>query len=222
MKRLNYPEKIGEVHGRLKIVSFDGMDHASKALVTVVCDCGGFRQVRYNNLSQGRTTSCGCLSSEKTAERNFKHGLSGHSAFQCWVDMNKRCHTPRDANYPNYGGRGITVCPEWQDGPEQFIADMGEKPPGMTLDRKDNNLGYSASNCEWVTMQDQQNNKRTNVLLAHEGESMTIAQWARKLGMKKVTLTGRIASGWSTEAALTTPVKRPTSAIDTNEKEAHV
>ena len=208
MKRRDYSLAIGERYSLLTVVAYVGMDHASKALVRCNCDCGGTKVTRYNNLQTGGTRSCGCTGPIKTAARNFIHGLAYHPSFQCWVDMNKRCHSPSDPSYPNYGARGIEVCGEWRHTPNQFVLDMGEKPQGMSLDRIDNGKGYFKDNCRWTTSEVQASNKRSNVLLEHKGEIMPVSQWAKKLGMHKATLRGRLASGWGVERSVTTPVSK--------------
>lgn len=207
-ERSDWDRVIGEVHGHLTIVCLAGRNADSKMLVHCLCKCGVKLTVRYNNVAQSRrkTPSCGCLKDAATSTRNTIHGLSGHPYHQCWVDMNKRCN---DLTNENYGARGITVCPEWKDSPAQFFSDMGSKPdPSYTLERKNNELGYSKGNCEWKPMVDQQNNKRTNVFLEHDGKRMTIAQWARHLGMDKNTLFYRLSKNWPVERCLTEPVNR--------------
>jgi hypothetical protein len=119
--------------------------------------------------------------------------------------MLNRCRNPNQQNYYLYGGRGITVCDRWLKF-EHFLADMGEKLPGMTLDRKDNEGNYEPSNCRWVDIHTQANNKRNNHVLTLDGFSLTIAQWARKTGLKRTTILERINTyGWTTEQALTLP-----------------
>ncbi len=125
-----------------------------------VCDCGRRFITQGNNLKSGKTKSCGC------AQRAMmtKHGHVGSkgkptSTYITWRAMHLRCKDPKHRSYPAYGGRGITVCEEWGDF-AQFLADMGERPDGMTLDRKETNIGYCKSNCRWATPQQQVSNKR--------------------------------------------------------------
>lgn len=110
-------------------------------------------------------------------------------------------------DYKNYGGRGITICIEWVESYETFLSNMGRCQSGCSLERIDNNKGYSPENCKWGTLEEQNNNRRSNVFITHNGITMTISQWARRVGIKKITLWQRIKdSGWSIEKALTTPV----------------
>lgn len=115
-----------------------------------------------------------------------------------------RCHNPRNQAYLNYGGRGIKVCAEWRKF-ENFYADMGEPAAGLTLDRMDNNLGYSKANCQWVTVKVQQNNKRSNVRLHFEGKTLNVTQWAKLLNTPRQLIYDRLRAGWPVARALTEP-----------------
>lgn len=108
--------------------------------------------------------------------------------YLAWRNMRSRCINPKNDSYPDYGGRGITVCPQWLNDYDQFFADMGEAPTGLTLDRKDNDLGYSPDNCQWVSVRDQLNNQRRNINITHQGLTLTIGQWATKLEIGYDTL----------------------------------
>lgn len=122
--------------------------------------------------------------------------------------MVKRCTNPKQQSYRYYGGKGVTVCDRWLAGFENFLADMGERPDGMTLDRYPNASGnYEPGNCRWATPRMQQSNTSANVLLEFNGETKHISEWARSLGTHRETLVGRLRRGWSVERALTTPVK---------------
>ena len=125
--------------------------------------------------------------------------------YKSWHAMLQRCNNERSPGYADYGGRGIKVCDEWLKF-EPFLAAMGERPPGMTLDRIDNDAGYSPDNCRWATRRTQQRNRRNNHMLTYQGKTLCLQVWADKLDLKAHTLYYRIYKyNWSLEAALTTP-----------------
>ena len=112
-------------------------------------------------------------------------------AYYSWRNMRRRCTNPSDDAYPNYGGRGITVCERWESY-DAFFEDMGNPAPGLSLDRIDNSKGYSPENCRWATVREQLNNQRRNVVIEHSGIKMTIGQWAAHLGLQYDTLYKRL------------------------------
>lgn len=129
----------------------------------------------------------------------------GHEKeYGAWQAMKSRCYNKNHVYYKYYGGRGITVCDRWlgEDGFEHFFSDMCPRPKGGTLDRIDNNKGYSPENCKWASKTEQANNRRNNVRITFDGESMTIPQWANKLGISVHTLKTRIRRGMPLEKAL--------------------
>lgn len=118
--------------------------------------------------------------------------------------MKSRCTNQSNKSYKNYGGRGISFDPRWGNF-EAFLADMGEVPDGLSLDRVDVNGPYSKDNCRWATKHEQVTNKRNNVRYLFDGRSQTLPEWSRDLGIKRLTLYYRIKSGMSVEQAFTTP-----------------
>lgn len=121
-----------------------------------------------------------------------------------WRAMLGRCLDPGNVAYQYYGGRGITVCDEWISNYDRFYDDMGERPPGLTLDRKDCELGYSIENCQWADKKSQMNNRRTTIMVTHREVTMTLSQWAEHLGVPYYTLWNRLrAHAMSPEKALT-------------------
>jgi hypothetical protein len=112
-----------------------------------------------------------------------------------------RCTDPTHKFYSDYGGRGITVCPEWQTF-EGFLADMGLRPVGLQLDRRENDRGYCKENCRWVTPLVQANNKRNNVNITLKGETLSMSQWSRRLGIGITTIHWRVRAGWPAERVL--------------------
>lgn len=148
------------------------------------CKCGIESIVFAGNLSSGNSTSCGCKINQKAMQqRSGRHGLTGHKLYRTWARMHERCNNRDHEAYKYYGGRGISVCERW-NGPEgvtNFIADMGERPEGTTLERRENNKGYSPDNCYWATAVQQNRNRRTAKLLTYAGETMCMVAWAEKL-----------------------------------------
>lgn len=135
--------------------------------------------------------------------------------------MKDRCLNPKMPQYKNYGGRGITICDRWRKSFIDFLEDVGRRPSlDHTLDRIDNNGNYEPGNVRWATPEEQQNNKRDSRLVSFNGETKTIAQWARHCGMEKSTLYRRIMSGWDVELALFTPPKYANS-VTRSHKQMH-
>lgn len=127
-----------------------------------------------------------------------KHGHAGKKpspTYESWHAMMQRCLNPSNEGYHRYGGRGITVCESWRDF-QNFLADMGERPQGLTIDRIDNDKSYEPGNCRWATPKEQSNNRNNNVLVSYEGRTHTVAEVAAVLGLDQNVLAGRIKLGW--------------------------
>lgn len=171
------------------------------------CDCGTERVVAIRCIVKGYSQSCGCANIEASIRKNTRHGAFKTRLYRIWRGMKERCHNPNAPAYSRYGGRGITVCKRWHDF-RNFRADtMRTYRDNLTLDRINNNGPYSPKNCRWVTAEVQGNNRNNNNVLEFNGERMTCSQWARKLGMREITLSKRIHAGWSVRKALTAPVR---------------
>ena len=165
------------------------------------CECGSRRAYRNIGLRNGYWKSCGCQRVRNAAESRKTHGhavggrrsreLSTHKG------MISRCHDPKNSHFADYGGRGIFVCIRWRDSFEGFLADMGPKPEGMTLDRIDNSRGYEPGNCRWAPAEVQANNKRTTRLVLFHGEELSLAQFARSIGIKSARVRYLLETGAS-------------------------
>lgn len=142
---------------------------------------------------------------------NKVHGHTTHSGtsptYKSWHMMKQRCNNPNYNQFKDYGGRGIQVCERWLTF-ENFLADMGVRPPGMSLDRKEQNGHYEPGNCRWASRSDQQRNRRTNRVLELDGRAMLITDWAKELDLTVQALIGRINRGWPLEQALTMPAEQ--------------
>jgi hypothetical protein len=159
---------IGQRFGRLVVLSI-----ADWPKVLCQCDCGSTTLIHRANSS--RTQSCGCLASELAMSRFTKLVPYGeemlptmkHPLYSIWHAMRARCNNPEHHAYANYGGRGITVCERWEHSFPDFAVDMGVRPDGMSLDRENNNLGYSPENCRWATRKVQSENKSPRISRKH-------------------------------------------------------
>lgn len=141
-------------------------------------------------------------------ERHGKHGLSHRPEYRAWQQMRLRCHDPKHAAYPNYGGRGIFVCERWLKSPTAFLADMGPRPsPKHELDRRDNSGPYSPENCRWASRKENDRNRRSNRLVAAGGVTRTLIEWSERTGIPQDTLKHRLDSGWTADRAVSTPVR---------------
>ena len=129
---------------------------------------------------------------------NAKHRMTHSTTWKSWKSMRDRCLRKTDKDYKNYGGRGINVCAEWLSF-EQFYKDMGDRPQGKTLGRKDNNGDYCKENCRWESSSEQLNNRRVSRYIEHNGEKKTIAEWAKAIGVSRQTIRYRLEAGWKTE-----------------------
>ncbi len=206
---------VGSVFGRLTVIRIgerlpNGPGRTTPGYICQ-CECGSPPiNVRVGALKKGETRSCGCLKHIKhagTGARGAKHGMTGTRIYGIWRGILKRCGNPSHKSYPLYGGRGITVHPEWAKSFEKFYSDVGDPPtPRHTLDRKDPDGNYEPGNWRWATRREQANNRRTNVFLELNGVRKTMAEWAVEREMSIAAIMQRRRRGWSDERILTTPV----------------
>jgi hypothetical protein len=192
-------------------VKFAGLNKGNHAKWECVCECGKKTIVFRGGLRSGTTQSCGCLRDEHTSVRATTHGFTvglRFKTYKSWQGMIQRCHNPNSTAWKRYGGRGITVCERWRNSFTNFLADMGKKPEGFTIERKDNNLGYSKSNCVWADKWQQANNRRKSRFLTFNGRTQTVIQWEREFGFSTNVMRSRLKNGWSAEMAITRPVQK--------------
>ena len=182
----------GQRFGRLTVVSLpESNPFGSSAAWVCLCDCGTELLVRSALLRKGHTKSCGCLRADATRNRRRIDGRSTTRAYGIWGSMVGRCRDIGNTSYARYGGRGITVCERWKTF-ENFLADMGEPPKGLSLDRIDNNGPYSPDNCRWASVHEQLRNRRTTRFLTYNGQTKTHTEWERELGLTIGTIHNRI------------------------------
>jgi hypothetical protein len=180
----------GARFGRIAVIGRDApriYAGRSETMWRCRCDCGSEFSASTAILKKGHKRSCGCLSAESRKDRATKHGLHGTRTYVSWISMVNRCTNSKLAIYKRYGGRGITVCDRWREF-ENFLADMGERPEGMSLDRIDNNGNYDPGNCRWANDRQQSENRRSTRWIEHDGMRLSVSEWARRLGVNRATL----------------------------------
>jgi hypothetical protein len=204
MRRLDLS---GHKYGMLTVVTLTApTGHARKRAAWLCrCDCGVTTTVQEHRLKTGNTKSCGCLRAIN-GRRNRTHGLSGSRAYSVWCSIIARCENPRESGYPNYGGRGIVMCPEWRTSFAQFLEDMGPPPPNRSIERLDNDGPYAPNNCVWADRVTQNNNSRRNRLVTWNGRTQTLAQWSRERGIPYATMKMRLNHHWDVDRVM---LKRP-------------
>ena len=122
--------------------------------------------------------------------------------YKSWDSMKQRCNNKNHVRYKEYGGRGIKVCKRWNDSYDNFYADMGARPVGKTLDRKNPNQNYTPKNCIWSTVKEQNNNLRSNNIITYKGKTKTVTNWAKEKDINPSTLFSRLNNGWNNKDAL--------------------
>lgn len=169
------------------------------------CDCGNVVIVGADMLKSGRTQSCGCL---KFESKNYTHNLSKTRLYNIWSKIKDRCLNKECPAYKWYGARGITICKEWENDFESFYkwSISNGYREDLSIDRKDNDKGYSPENCRWSTQKEQQNNRCNNALLTYCGETKTLSEWEEITGIKAHTLYCRKQSGYTDEECFEVPL----------------
>lgn len=193
---------VGNVYSRLTVISEGPRTRGGERRWKCACECGEFAVVRQSSLKNGHTTSCGCYRLDVLRAKLTKGHDRGSPEYASWNSLRDRCNNVNNSRYFQYGGRGISVCDEWGDF-QNFYRDMGDRPSGTSIDRINVDGDYCKENCRWATSTEQANNKTNNVKICFNGETKTIADWARHIGVKYGTLQARLKRGWSVERALT-------------------
>lgn len=187
---------------------------ASGKMISVwncACKCGGSKTASAKDLRSGAVKSCGCYKKERKRRRNVatreRHGMCGSPTYQSWASAKTRTTDENNRSYPRYGGRGITMCPRWAESFMEFYRDMGDRPPGMSLDRIDNDGPYSRENCRWSTPAEQARNRRSTVLFRIGDREMSLTEWSKVSGIAEPRIWKRINKlGWPVERAVFEPI----------------
>lgn len=206
---MDYARANGLRFGKLTVVQPTGKIDR----LVCLCDCGNQKIARLSHLRAGSVKSCGCLLVTRPKEVHGTYLASRTPEYKAWDGMVRRCTIAHHPAFALYGGRGIIVCGRWlgAGGFGNFLDDMGPRVDGASLDRVDNEAGYSPENCEWSNRVKQANNRRTNKLFTHDNQTKTLAEWAAVTGVSDNTMRERLKSGWTIERTLSTPT-RPKSA----------
>lgn len=200
---------IGQRFGRLTVIDKAEKYKDGHTMWLCRCDCGNEKAVLEKTLKNGKTKSCGCLRTEMLINRLTIHGLRHTRIHNIWRGIKQRCYNSKRKSFVFYGGRGITMCDEWNNDFMSFYnwSMSNGYSDNLTIDRIDVNGNYEPNNCRWATKKEQMNNMRTNRLLTYNGETHTIAEWSDILNVGGKTLYSRLQKGWSVEKTLTTPFR---------------
>lgn len=163
--------EIGNKYGRLTVESYSHSVRG-QSYWNCSCTCGGSLTPRIDGLHNGKVYTCGCS--------HTTHGMAGTGVYASWRQMMYRCYNKEHISFPNYGGRGITVSKRWHKF-ENFLADMGPRGKGLSLERIDNAKNYNKNNCCWVTKKQQARNRRSNRLITFRGRTMCLIEWCEEL-----------------------------------------
>lgn len=213
---MRYKQISGIRFGRLTVLELSENHPTMGTKWTCKCDCGTIKDVWAKHLRSGATKSCGCLSVDVSIQQSItggsavirKHGMAGTPEFHAWAAMKSRCLNKNSKNYKHYGARGIAVCQRWLDSFNNFLSDMGPRPSDKkSVDRIDNNKGYSPDNCRWADCLQQSRNRSCSVFLTHNGEKKSIEEWASITGIRRPTIWSRLSRGYSDSMALTKPLR---------------
>lgn len=207
MKKTRYENLTGCKYGKLTVMGLDHIGKNGHAYWLCQCECGNRKIVRASHLKDGHVKTCGCIPPKKT------HGDANQRLYHIWCNMRMRCTNEKDPGFHLYGGRGITVCDEWKTylSFKNWALANGYSDD-LSIDRIDVNGNYEPSNCRWATAREQANNTRKTRFLTYNGETHSVSEWARRLGMNQSTLNMRLNKYmWRVDEALGKEVRKHVS-----------
>lgn len=202
-----YDDMIGKRYNRIMVIGYpdEVITKSDKYKVMCQCDCGKIWAVGAAEIKRDNTKSCGCLKRENSAKRFMKHGKKHTRLYSIWQCMKGRCNYPSHEHYQNYGGRGIKICDSWNGDFMSFYdwAMSNGYSDDLSIDRKDNDKGYSPDNCRWATSKEQTANRRkttigskvgirATITISYLGEEKTIPEWAEQYGLTYEILRKRL------------------------------
>lgn len=189
----NIKDISGQQFGGLTVKSYH---HSSKQNTywLCICECGNSKVMAKSNLVQG-ATNCGCLTAELLSIGHSIHGMHRTREYSSWSAAKQRCFNPGTFGFEDYGGRGITMCQEWCDDFMAFLRHVGPRPEGTSLDRIDGTKGYEPGNVRWASPMLQMRNTKRTIKITHNGETLTLTEWAERTGIPRTTLWDRNNKG---------------------------
>lgn len=198
--RLPEKLKVGKIYSMLTIEKYIGYHPQpcgrNAYYYECLCECGNRKTMSEINLINGNTKSCGCFRKARAKVFSKSHGDSCSKTYNTWASMKQRCLNKNHVGYSNYGGRGITICKEWLESYDSFLRDMGQKPSQKhSLDRIDNEAGYSKDNCRWALISEQVISRRDTIKVLYKGEITSLSGAARMAGVNVSTAKGQRRRG---------------------------
>lgn len=196
-------DMIGRKFQRWLVLKYEKTLSNQKQYYLCKCDCGTIKIVSKEGLVRKSSNSCGCFMKESLTKKFLKHGKINTKEYRAWRAMQDRCYNNKTKQFKDYGGRGITVCKSWIGNFDQFYKDIGPSPTkNHSLDRIDNNKGYSKDNCRWATRNEQANNTTKNTVIIINGIKKNMKEWAKIIGVSCTCLAYRIKTGRTNDELL--------------------
>lgn len=218
----NFIDLTGQPFNRLTVQKLAPVKRGRRLVWICVCECGKITEAVSVELKSGHKKSCGCLRQDTIGDARRTHGKSKTRIYNIWSKMIARCHNSNSTDFYKYGQRRIFVCRGWRESSDKFMSDMGEPPTRRhSIDRIDNSRGYDCGscddcvsrqatpNCRWATAKQQARNTSKTKLLTHNGESLPMAEWAERMGVRSALIHRRLSLGWSVSDAITKPKRCP-------------
>lgn len=198
----------GQQFGRLTVIKVQGKRNRD-IMWECKCNCGNTHIVSRGDLRSGMVKSCGCLRKENSVKMLISHGQADTRLYKIWLNMKRRCSSPKCQRYERYGARGILVCEEWEafENFYKWAMESGYSDE-LTIDRINIDKNYSPENCRWATRKEQQQNTSRTHWLEYKGEKHCLSEWAEIIGINYKALFQRLNRGWSVEKAFNTPLKK--------------